>query len=68
MKIMILSYFFIIKNQENLYLIYLDSVFCNLINVFIIISFNYKKLILYKVDNNVGKMTINVHSSATLVI
>jgi hypothetical protein len=33
-----------------------------LLNVFVIIGFNYRKCILYKVPNDVGKITIKVYT------
>jgi len=37
-----------------------------LLNVFVVLGFNYKKLIPYEVDNNVGKMTTAVYTSQIL--
>jgi hypothetical protein len=37
-----------------------------LLNVFVIIGYNYQKLILYKVSNEVGKMTTKVYTEVIL--
>ena len=37
-----------------------------LLNIFVIIGFNYKKLILYEVPNDVGKMTTEVYTGVIL--
>jgi hypothetical protein len=37
-----------------------------LLNVFVIIGFNYRKLIPYEVPNSIGKMTIAVYTQVIL--